>query len=98
MQWHDSVVCELRYALAKKQLTRFSNGIPLSLTVTFYHDNMRRRDSDNQLSSILDTLTDVGIIPDDKWTVLPEKHIYDRYDKGNQRCVIEISEFSGSIK
>ena len=53
---------------------------------------MKRRDSDNQLSSILDTLVDAGIIEDDNWKVIPVKLILDDYDKGNPRVELEIEE------
>lgn len=64
----------------------------LALTLTFYHGDLKRRDSDNQCSSILDTLIDAGIIADDNWKVIPIKHIFDFYDKGNARCVVNIEE------
>ena len=62
------------------------------MTVTFYHGDMKRRDSDNQLSSVLDTLVDAGILEDDNWKIIPEKHIYDAYDKGAARVELEIEE------
>lgn len=70
-----------------KQLA-FERG--LELTVTFYHGDLKRRDSDNQLSSVLDMLVEAQVIPDDNWEILPVKHIFDSYDKGNARCVISL--------
>ncbi len=67
-------------------------GKRLALTLTFYHGDLKRRDSDNQCSSILDTLIDAGIIADDNWKVIPVKHIYDFYDKGKPRCVVVVEE------
>lgn len=89
MKWHNAVVSQLNYMLLTKQLISFE-GMKVKMTVTFWHDTLRRRDSDNQLSSILDTLVDAKILSDDNWKVIPEKHIYDKYEKDNARCEIEI--------
>lgn len=89
MKWHNAVVSQLNYMLLTKQLISFE-GMKVKMTVTFWHDTLRRRDSDNQLSSILDTLVDAKILSDDNWKVIPEKHIYDKYEKNNARCEIEI--------
>lgn len=62
----------------------------VKLTVTFYHGDLVRRDSDNQLSSILDTLVDAKVLIDDNWKVIPRKEIIDKYDKGKARCEIKI--------
>lgn len=45
---------------------------PLKIAVEFGHKDRLRRDSDNQLSSILDLLQDAGIISDDRWTEVPK--------------------------
>lgn len=90
--WHDTVVSELAFLIARKQIETIPNGKEVILTATFCHGNFKRRDSDNQLSSILDTLVDAGILPDDNWKIIPEKHIYDKYEKNNPHCIIEIKE------
>lgn len=92
MDWLDSALFQLVDQIADfrrngKTLV-FERG--LELTVTFYHGDLKRRDSDNQLSSILDMLVDAQVIPDDNWEILPAKHIFDAYDKGNPRCVISL--------
>lgn len=91
-EWLDSALFQLVGQIADfrrngKTLV-FERG--LELTVTFYHGDLKRRDSDNQLSSILDMLVDAQVIPDDNWEILPVKHIFDAYDKGNARCVISL--------
>ena len=93
MKWHNTVISQLNYLLMTKQIEPFPEGMKLSMTVRFFHGNLVRRDSDNQLSSILDTLVDAKIIPDDNWKVIPEKHIYDLFDKNNARCEIEINPY-----
>lgn len=90
-KWHDSVVSQLHFLLLKKQLRTFCN-CQVKLTAIFYHGDMKRRDSDNQITSVLDTLVDAGILEDDKWMIIPEKHIFDKYDKGNTRVELEIEE------
>lgn len=90
--WLNSALIQLVDQIADfrrngKQLA-FERG--LELTVTFYHGDLKRRDSDNQLSSVLDMLVDAQVIPDDNWEILPIKHIFDAYDKGNPRCVISL--------
>ena len=88
VRWHNSAIMQIRMQSIKPM----SVGKRLSLTLAFYHGDMKRRDSDNQCSSILDTLIDAGIIADDKWKIIPVKHIYDFFDKNNARCVVSIEE------
>lgn len=88
VRWHSSAITQIRM----QDIKPMPIGKRLSLTLTFYHGDMKRRDSDNQCSSILDTLIDAGIIADDNWKIIPIKHIYDSFDKGNARCVVNIEE------
>ena len=88
VRWHGSAVTQIRL----QKVPPVPIGKRVEITFTFYHGDLKRRDSDNQTASVLDTLTDAGILPDDNWKVVPEKHIYDRYDKGNARCEIKIEE------
>lgn len=90
-KWHDGVVSELNYLLLTKQIQSFKD-VKVKLEVTFYHGDLVRRDSDNQLSSILDTLVDAKILEDDNWKIIPRKIINDEFDKNNARCEIEIEE------
>lgn len=94
-KWHSQAVSSLLALLAKKKVRRIETGTAVRLTATFFHGDLKRRDSDNQLSSVLDTLVDAGILPDDSWRIVPEKHIYDRLEKGGARCVVEIEEIRG---
>lgn len=86
VKWHDDAIRQIR-----AQRIKPVRGL-LMLTLYFYHGDFVRRDSDNQTSSILDTLIDAGIIEDDNWKIIPVKHIYDRFDKGKPRCEIELEE------
>lgn len=90
--WHDRAIQELYLLRKKNKIVPLSEGKRISITFTFFHGDLKRRDSDNQCSSVLDTLIDAGIIPDDNWKVIPRKIIIDEYDKGNPHCIIEIQE------
>lgn len=90
--WHDRAIQELCLLQKTNKITPLSKDKRISITFTFFHGDLKRRDSDNQCSSILDTLIDAGIIPDDNWKIIPRKIIIDEYDKGNPHCIIEIQE------
>lgn len=86
VEWHDSAIAQI----FSSHVERIPAGSRVEMTLTCFHGDMRRRDSDNQLSSILDTLVDAGILVDDSWRVVPIKHVYDIYDKGNPHCVVTL--------
>lgn len=88
--WHDASVLALRADLASGRLQRIPSECRVKMKCVFFHGDLRSRDSDNQLSSILDLLKDVKIIEDDNWKIVPEKHVYDVYDKGNARCIVTL--------
>ncbi len=60
-EWHKSAVASLKWQWKGKPPADF----PLAVHVYFFHSTKRRRDADNQLSSILDTLVDAGVLLDD---------------------------------
>lgn len=64
---------------------------PVSVTLTFYHGDQVRRDSDNQAASIMDLLQDAKVLSDDRWQIVRILNIYNHFDKGNARCLIEIN-------
>ena len=43
---------------------------PVSITLTFYHGDQVRRDSDNQAASIMDLLQDAKVLADDRWQIV----------------------------
>lgn len=63
---------------------------PLKITLSFTHPTLRRKDADNGTSSVFDLLVDVGILPDDCWTVVMEHSVRNRYEKGVACCTIKI--------
>lgn len=80
--WHKDAV---------KQLVGVSpipTGTPL--VFTYYSDSKRSGDLSNKWQSIEDTFTDVGIIEDDNWFILPDIHMkFGGVDKENPRAEIE---------
>lgn len=85
-KWHDEKVFEA--------LTNCRGGIPqppLKIRFEFTHGDLRRRDSDNQASSVLDLLVDTKIIPDDGWNVVRNIEIANGYEKGKPSVTVEIS-------
>jgi Holliday junction resolvase RusA-like endonuclease len=43
---------------------------PVKISFVFYHKDERTRDTDNQISSILDLLKDAKVIKDDNWKIV----------------------------
>ena len=60
----------------------------------FTHGDLRRRDSDNGCSSILDLLVDNGILQDDNWQIVQEISIKNNYKKNSSFCKITIDKLN----
>lgn len=90
VKWHNDAIEQICKQQMTGKILSIGNDKQAKLTAVFYHGDKKRRDSDNQLSSILDTLVDAGVLVDDCWSVIPEKHIFDIFDKDNARCVITL--------
>ena len=96
-EWHSNAILQIWQQQKEKEYSfNIEKNEKVKLIVTFYHGDYRRRDSDNQLSSILDMLVDVGILPDDSWLIVPHKEIIDEYEKDNPHCVIEFRKLHQS--
>ena len=78
-----------------RNLPQYPISSEVTIKLTFYHGDLRRRDSDNGTSSVLDLLTDCQILADDNWQIVRGLEVLNYYEKGNPRCVIEISPFKG---
>lgn len=89
-KWHQDAMLQLQsqVAIAKPETIDW----PVSITLTFYHGDQVRRDSDNQAASIMDLLQDAKVLADDRWQIVRILNIYNHFDKGNARCLIEINE------
>ena len=87
--WHSAALFQLEQQWKDKGRTTFENEVHVNLH--FFHEDNRRRDSDNGVSSIFDTLQDAGIISDDRWQIVKEFSV--KNTKATEaRCEIEIIE------
>lgn len=66
---------------------------PVILKLEFAHGDLKRRDSDNQTSSILDLLQDVEILKDDCWKIVRKIEVINRYNKDKPFCRISIFDY-----
>lgn len=85
-EWRESALWELR-----------SQGLPerpyqsAEIEVLFVHSDLRRRDGDNQLSSVQDLLVAAGVIADDCWTRIGTPRV--SHSVGPEaRCEIRVCE------
>lgn len=92
--WHESALLQVR------AMTINHNTIchPVIISLSFFHGDLRRRDSDNGTSSILDMLVDAGVLQDDNWEIVRVLNVYNYYDKGHARCEIDIHELKTTIE
>ena len=93
-KWHADALNQLQSYLDLVALGDELPGpidYPVSVTLTFYHGDQVRRDSDNQAASIMDLLQDAKVLADDRWQIVRILNIYNHFDKGNARCLIEIN-------
>ena len=97
-KWHTDAMLQITGQVSRLQKNEWPYGAghpdgidyPVSITLTFYHGDQVRRDSDNQTSSIMDLLQDAKVLADDRWQIVRRLEINNEYDKGNARCLIEI--------
>ena len=52
--------------------------VPVAITLSFYHGDLRRRDSDNGTSSIMDLLVDAKILSDDNWQIVRQIDVFNK--------------------
>lgn len=69
VEWHKRIVNKLKWR------EWLFNSFPCKVTITSIAWEMRKSDIDNQTASIFDTLTDLGVIPDDNKFVVQELNI-----------------------
>lgn len=89
-KWHENALFQLIFAKKMQKLHKFLD-FPLSIKITLTHGDLKRRDGDNALSSILDILQDAGIIKDDSWQFCRRLFVENTYEKNNPLCEIEIN-------
>lgn len=90
--WHGGAMSEIELQMMCKRGEQMKIPIdyPISITISFTHGDLRRRDSDNSVSSILDLLQDCGILADDNWQIVREINVRNQYMKNEAGAVIEI--------
>ena len=85
-EWHENSMIQL--------MCQTRPGRPIEKAVAvrldFTHGDLRRRDSDNGTSSIMDLLTDAHILQDDNWQIVQQITVTNNYVKNEPRCRIEI--------
>lgn len=85
-RWRDSALWQIR-----------AQGIPerpypyAEIEILFVHSDLRRRDGDNQLSSVQDLLVKAGVILDDCWTRIGTPKVSHAVGK-EARCEIRVFE------
>ena len=90
-EWHRSASNIVHYQILRqspKEELPIKQEVKISMT--FVHGDLRRRDSDNGTSSILDLLTDCGVLADDNWKIVRELNVKNDYEKGRPCCKVEI--------
>lgn len=92
-RWHEDAMVQLQSYIGLAMLgDEMPKAIdyPIRVNLTFVHGDKARRDSDNQVSSIMDLLQDVKVLEDDRWEIVREIHVKNEYEKNEARCLIEI--------
>lgn len=84
-QWHEYAQLCINSQKTQKEPINKCN-----IHINLIHGDLKRRDCDNSTASIMDLLTDCGIITDDNWKVVREIKISNDYEKGNAHCIITI--------
>lgn len=70
---------------------------PVYIKLCFYHGDNRRRDSDNGVSSVFDTLVDANVIPDDRWQIVKKHEVENDIDKENPRVEVTIMAYNDYV-
>ena len=74
-------------------INALGNG-PFSVSMAFNHCTLRRCDSDNKASSILDLLVDLGVIEDDSWQVVRSLSVTNYYEKAKPSVTVKIFPYT----
>jgi Holliday junction resolvase RusA-like endonuclease len=87
--WRQVAVQQLQQQFAGCRVM----GYPISLRLTFYNSSLRRRDLDNQASSVMDALVEAAVLEDDSFAFVDRLElVYGGVDKDNPRTEIELDD------
>lgn len=87
-RWRDSAFLQLRAQGIQERPYPYAE-----IEILFVHSDLRRRDGDNQLSSVQDLLVAAGVIADDCWTRIGTPRV--THSVGPEaRCEILVREVS----
>lgn len=87
-QYEDFVAGIAKVAAHNAKLREPSRG-PHRLTLKIFFGDRRRRDGDNVLKAVVDGLVKGGLLVDDAWEYIPEKHVYCALD-ARPRVEVEV--------
>lgn len=93
LEWHSDAMIQLNSQLARIVPRPSLIDSPVIISIDFYHGNLIRRDSDNQVSTIMDLLQDSKVLSDDNWQIVRQIHVRNLYEKNEARCLIEIEDY-----
>lgn len=91
-EWEQDAYIFLK--LQKTRLVKNPIATPIEINLRFVHSDKRRRDSDNQASSVLDLLQDAEILQDDSWQIV-RKLVVENYAGKKACCIIRINDYIG---
>lgn len=89
-KWHTDAMLQLNSQICRMKPIPALIDYPVVISLDFYHGDYIRRDSDNQVSSIMDLLQDAKLLADDNWQIVRQIHVMNYYEKKNAKCVIKI--------
>lgn len=92
-EWHAEA--EAQVLKQKVLLSEVPVKKEVIVSIEFIHGDLRRRDSDNGTSSVLDLLCDTGILTDDNWQIVRKLQITNTYEKNNPMCIIAVQSLEG---
>lgn len=85
--WHSAALFQLEKQWKDKDMETIDR--PVRINLHFFHSDNRRRDSDNGVSSIFDTLQDAQILSDDRWQIISSFSVKNT-KSSDAACEIEI--------
>lgn len=87
--WETGAIEELSLQFNGYKVTDY----PITISATFYNSSKRRKDLDNQISSVLDVLVKAGVIEDDNVNFIDRLSLkYGGVDKHNPRVEISLED------